>query len=74
VTRTARRTSPHLRLVLREIEYSGSDSAVFWRFFWQAYPYLGDEDLLRVALAAGERGRAVFRAVTEQRATRPHRV
>src|SRR5688572_28495118 len=56
--------SPYLRIVLRELDHSGSGSPIFWGVFWAAFPNLSRADLERVALAAGNRGRAQFRAIT----------
>src|SRR5688500_11708937 len=58
-------TSPYLRIILREIDHSGSGSPIFWGVFRAALPQLSDAELERVALACGDRGRAVFLAITE---------
>ena len=58
--------SPYLRIVLQELDHSGSGSPVFWGVFWAAFPNLSGADLERVALATGNRGRAYFRAITAQ--------
>ena len=57
-------TPVYLRVLLQEIEYSGSSSGLFWQCFWASWPHLTDADLERLALAVGTRGRAQFRAIT----------
>ena len=65
--RTSRRTSPHLRLLLQEVEFSGRSSAVFWRMFWDAESYLSDADLERLAWAVGTGNTGPIRVATALR-------
>lgn len=67
----APRTSVILRLLFAKLEHVGSSSPEFWSAFDVVLPQLSDEELLRVALACGERGRTVFRAVATPRAFGP---
>jgi hypothetical protein len=57
------RSAIRLHLLLHEIERSGSGSAVFWRMFWDAEPFLSDTDLERLLCAIGMRGDPYYAAV-----------
>jgi hypothetical protein len=65
--RTAPRTSPHLRLLLQEVEFSGRSSAAFWRMFWDAECYLSDADLERLTWAVGTGNTGPIRVATALR-------
>jgi hypothetical protein len=58
------RTSPSLRIVLQELDRSGSGSLEFWRVYWAAFPRLTDVDLVRVARVVGPLGRRYLWALT----------
>ena len=57
------RLSLALQVLFATLEQTGSGAPEFWQAFWVLLPQLSDEELLRVGLAAGGRGRAHFRAI-----------
>ena len=74
-TQQRSRGSVWVRALLREVEHSGSGSALFWGLFWSFFPHLTDDEIERTVHAAGSRGaghwEAIAAAMESRRRTNP---